>query len=213
MPDPTSNPALSSSVIPAPTVKDGTISSPSATGPAPTQAGPTIHIAEEFGTAKRNLPPAKPLLITMAVVLVVVAIVAFFERAKPQGAGSLDNVAAVDLPGQNSVLVALTFSLRNTGKKSLWVHDVEGKLVTASGTSTGDAVSAVDFDRYYQAFPSLKQNALTALSPEDKLQPGEEVKRTIMVSFPVGLDAFNQRKSVSVVVQPYDQLVPITLTR
>jgi hypothetical protein len=200
-----------------PPLKSPATATPSASAPAVPETtpskGPTINIADEFGTAKRNLPPAKPLLITMAVVLVIVAVVAFFERAKPQGAGSLDNVTAVDLPGQNSVLVALTFTLNNTGKKSLWVHDVEGKLVTASGTSTGDAVSAVDFDRYYQAFPALKQNALTALSPEDKLQPGEEVKRTIMVSFPVTLDAFNQRKSVSVVVQPYDQPVPITLTR
>ena len=212
MPDPTTNPAPSNSVVPAPTVKDGTISKPS-TGPAPTQSEPTIHIADEFGTAKRNLPPAKPLLITMAVVLVVVAIVAFFERANPQGAGSLDNVVAVDLPGQNSVLVALTFTLRNTGKKSLWVTTLKVSWSPRVGPLSGDAVSAVDFDRYYQAFPALKQNALTALSPEDKLQPGEEVKRTIMVSFPVGLDAFNQRKSVSVVVQPYDQTVPITLTR
>lgn len=175
--------------------------------------GPTINIADEFGTAKRNLPPVKLLLIVMGVVLVIVGIASFFERAKPQGSGSLDNVAAVDLTGQNSVLVALTFTLRNSGKKSLWVHNIEGKLVTSSGASTGDAVSAVDFDRYYQAFPSLKQNALTALSPEDKLQPGEEIKRTVMVSFPVTLDAFNQRKSVSVVVHPYDQPVPITLTK
>lgn len=180
---------------------------------ASVQRGPTIHIADEFGTAKRNLPPAKILVITIAGVLIALGITAFFERAKPQGGGSLDNVAAADLTGQNSVLVALTFTLRNTGKKSLWVHDVQGKLVTTSGEMTGNAVSAVDFDRYYQAFPALKENSLTALSPEDKLQPGEEIKRTIMVSFPVTLDAFNQRKSVSVVVQPYDQPVPITLTR
>jgi hypothetical protein len=204
MSEPTSTPG-SSAIKPQPT--------PPPSVPDKTPKGPTINIADEFGTAKRNLPPAKPLLITTAVVLIIVAIVAFFERAKPQGSGSLDNVAAVDLPGQNSVLVALTFTLHNTGKKSLWVHDVKGQLVSASGTSTGDAVSAVDFDRYYQAFPSLKQNALTALSPEDKLQPGEGIKRTIMVSFPVSLDAFNQRKSVSVVVQPYDQPVPVTLTR
>jgi hypothetical protein len=207
MSEPTSTPHLESSATSNPQ------SAPTPGSAETTPQGPTIHIADEFGTATRNLPPAKPLLITMAVVLAIVAIVAFFERAKPQGSGSLDSVSAVDLPGQNSVLVALTFTLRNTGKKSLWVHDVGGKLVTASGTSSGDAVSAVDFDRYYQAFPALKQNALTALSPEDKLQPGEEIKRTIMVSFPVTLDAFNQRKSVSVVVQPYDQPVPITLTR
>jgi len=189
----------------------GSPSTPSST--SPTAAGSTIHIGDEFGTAKRNLPPAKMLVITTAVILLIVGVTAFFQRAKPQGSGSLDNVSAVDLPGQNSVLVALTFTLRNSGKKSLWVHDVEGKLSTSSGDSTGDAVSAVDFDRYYQAFPALKQNSLTALSPEDKLAPGEEIKRTVMVSFPVTLDAFNQRKSVSVVVQPYDQPVPITLTR
>lgn len=189
----------------------GSTAAAASTNPATT--GPTIHIGDEFGTAKRNLPPAKMLVITTAVILVIVGVTAFFQRAKPQGSGSLDNVSAVDLPGQNSVLVALTFTLHNSGKKSLWVHNVEGKVSTSSGDSTGDAVSAVDFDRYYQAFPALKQNSLTALSPEDKLAPGEEIKRTVMVSFPVTLDAFNQRKSVSVVVQPYDQPVPITLTR
>lgn len=189
----------------------GSTVAPASTNPA--TAGPTIHIGDEFGTAKRNLPPAKMLVITTAVILIIVGVTAFFQRAKPQGAGALDNVTAVDLPGQNSVLVALTFTLHNSGKKSLWVHNVEGKVSTSSGDSTGDAVSAVDFDRYYQAFPALKQNSLTALSPEDKLAPGQEIKRTVMVSFPVTLDAFNQRKSVSVVVHPYDQPVPITLTR
>jgi hypothetical protein len=180
--------------------------------PAP-QRGPTINIADEFGTAKRNLPPVKPLLLTMAGILVVVGIVSFFQRAKPQGAGSLDNVAAVELPGQNALLVALTFTLRNSGKKSLWVHDIHGKLVTASGELTSEAVSAIDFDRYYQAFPALKVNTQPALAPEDKLQPGEEIKRTVIVSFPVTLDAFNQHRSVSVVIQPYDQPVPVTLTK
>jgi hypothetical protein len=180
--------------------------------PAP-QTGPTIHIADEFGTAKRNLPPVKILLLTTGVILLIVGIASFFQRAKPQGSGSLDNVTAVDLPGQNSVLVALTFTLHNSGEKSLWIHGIQGKLTTASGESSGEAVSTVDFDRYYQAFPALRQNTQPALAPEDKLQPGQEIKRTVMVSFPLTLDAFNQRKSVSVIVQPYDQPVPITLTR
>jgi hypothetical protein len=93
------------------------------------------------------------------------------------------------------------------------VHNIEGKLVTSSGESSGDAVSGIDFDRYYQAFPALKANAQAALAPEDKLQPDQEIKRTVMVSFPVTLDAFNQRRSVSVIVQPYDQPVPVILTR
>ena len=176
-------------------------------------AGPTINIGDEFGTAKRNLPPVKILLTATVGILIVVGIAAFFQRAKPQGAGSLDNVVAVDLPGQNAVLVALTFTLHNSGQRALWVHNIEGKLVISSGESSGDAVSAVDFDRYYQAFPALKLNAQTALAPEDKLQPGQELKRTIMVSFPVTLDAFNQRRSVSVVIQPYDQPVAVVLTK
>lgn len=176
------------------------------------QPGPTIHIADEFGTAKRNLPPVKILLVTTGVILIVAGIAAFFQRAKPQGSGSLDNVTAVDLPGQNSVLVALTFTLRNSGEKSLWIHGIQSKLTTPTSESSGEAVSAIDFDRYYQAFPALKQNSQPALAPEDKLQPGQEIRRTVMVSFPVTLEAFNQRKTINVVIQPYDQPVPIILT-
>jgi hypothetical protein len=199
--------------VPNPGTNPPTVSSTQPSAAPAVQSGPTIHIADEFGTAKRNLPPAKVLLLATAAILVIVGIYSFFQRAKPQGAGSLDNIAAVDLPGQNSVLVALTFTLHNSGQKPLWVHNIEGKLVTASGESSGDAVSSVDFDRYYQAFPALKVDSQPALAPEDKLQPGQEIKRTVMVSFPVPLDAFNQRRSVSVVVQPYDQPVPIVLSK
>ncbi|MGB8581406.1 MAG: hypothetical protein WCD47_11340 [Candidatus Sulfotelmatobacter sp.] len=181
--------------------------------PTNIRRGPTIHIADEFGTAKRNLPPVKVLLSALAGVLVITGIFAFFQRAKPQGAGSLDNVTAVQIPGQTTSLVALTFTLHNSGQKPLWVHDIQGKLITTSGELTSDAVSAVDFERYYQAFPALKANVQPPLSPEDKLQPGKEIKRTVIVGFPVTLDAFNQRKSVSVIVQPYDQTVPVVLTR
>ncbi len=204
MPDQTQNSG------PAPPSAPGAPADAAATS---SQRGPTINIADEFGTAKRNLPPLKPLALTTAVILIIVAIVSFFQRAKPQGAGSLDAVTAVELPGQNASLVALTFTLSNSGKKPLWVHDIQGKLVTSSGMASSDAVSAVDFDRYYQAFPALKANTQPALSPEDKLQPGVEVKRTVIVAFPVTLENFNQRRSVSVVIQPYDQPVPVTLTK
>src|SRR5580704_4142953 len=204
MPDQTPNPAPTPPAPPS-APADAAVTSP--------HRGPTINIADEFGTAKRNLPPLKPLLLTTVGILVIVAIVSFFQRAKPQGAGSLDAVTAVELPGQNASLVALTFTLRNSGKKSLWVHDIQGKLITPSGEASSDAVSAVDFDRYYQAFPALKANVQPALVPEDKLQPGQETKRTVIVSFPVTLDAFNQRRSVSVAIQPYDQPVPVVLTK
>jgi hypothetical protein len=176
-------------------------------------AGPTINIGEEFGTAKKNLPPVAIVLICVAAVAVVVLIVSFVKRAKPQAAGSLDNIVAVEIPDQNSTMVALTFTLTNTSDKILYVRTLQGKIKTASGDSEADAVSAVDFDRYYQAFPSLKNGAQPALMPETKIQPGETVTRTIIVAFPIALNAFNQRQSTSVVVQPYDQTLPVVLTK
>jgi hypothetical protein len=177
-------------------------------------AGPTIRIGEEFGTAKKNLPPAKIVLIAIGVVLVVVLIASFLKRAKPQAAGSLDNIVAVEIPGQGSTMVALTFTVNNTSEKILYVRSIQASLKPPTGDSTtADAVSAIDFNRYFQAFPALKTGAQPALPPETKIQPGEAVSRTVIVAFPVTLDVFNQRQSASVIVWPYDQTVPVTLTK
>jgi len=186
---------------------------PAPAGPPAIPAGPTINIGEEYGTAKKNLPPAKIVLIAIGVVALVVLIASFLKRATPQASGSLDNVAAVQIPDQSSTMVALSFTLHNTSDKTLYVHTLQGSLKSAGGDSTADAVSAVDFDRYFQAFPALKSGAQPALPPETKIQPGESVTRSIIVAFPVALDVFNQRKSVSVVIWPYDQTVPVTLTK
>src|SRR5271169_5458580 len=134
MPD---QPPNTSSVPPA------TPRPPASVAPPVLQRGPTINIGDEFGTAKRNLPPVKILLLTTAGILIVVGIGSFLQRAKPQGAGSLDNVTAVEISGQDAVLVALTFTLHNSGKKSLWVHDIQGKLTTSGGELSSNAVSAV----------------------------------------------------------------------
>ncbi len=203
VPDPAPQPALTANPVAQ--------GAPANTPPTP-QRGPTINIGDEFGTAKRNSPPVKILLFALAGVLIVVGVFSFFQRAQPQASGSLDNVTVVEIPEQGAVLTALTFTLHNSGEKSLWVHSIEGKLTTSGGELSADAVSAVDFDRYYQGFPALKANSQAALAPEDKLQPSQEVRRTVIVSFPVTLDAFNKRSSLSVIVQPYDQPVPVILT-
>ena len=201
--------------MPDPTSADPSRPSPpaSTTNQPAAEPGPTINIGEEYGTAKKNLPPARIVLAAVVGVLVLVLIVSFLKRAKPQAAGSLDHIAAVEIPGQGSTMVALTFTLTNTSEKILYVHTLEGKIRTATGDSTAEAVSAIDFDRYFQAFPSLKDGVQLALTPETKIQPGESVKRSIIVAFPVTLDAFNQRKTTSVVVWAYDQRLPVVLTK
>ena len=187
---------------------------PPSTPPKPAApSGPTINIGEEYGTAKKNLPPAKIVLLTIAAVVVVVIFASFLKRARPQASGTIVNVAAVEIPGQDSTMVALTFELHNTSDKILYVHSLQSSVKSPSGDATADAVSAVDFGRYFQAFPSLKNGAQPPLTPETKIQPGESVTRTIIVAFPKTLDAFNQRQSVSVIVWPYDQNLPVVMTR
>lgn len=175
--------------------------------------GVGIHVTEDMATPERRLPPAKILLIAIAGLAVVLAIWGFLGRAKPQGAGSIDNIAAIEVPDQHSMLVALTVSLHNSGERPLWIHDIKGKLQTSSNEYSDDAASAVDFDRYFQAFPALKQGAQAALMPETKILPGQEAHGTVIVSFPVKQDEFDNRHSISVIIQPYDQPLPVILAK
>jgi hypothetical protein len=182
--------------------------------PPPTTPEPIteFHIGDEFGTAKRNLPPAGIVLICIAAVAVIVGIFAFKERQKPQGAGSIDFVAAAEVPGQNMILAAITFTLRNTADKPLWIHTLQAQLTTADGRTFDDkAASAVDLDRYFQAFPALKESSEPPLSPETKLLAGAEQRGTIIVGFKVTREVFDQRKSLTVTIQPYDQVLPVVL--
>ena len=184
--------------------------------PPPLQPPPgpitEFHIGDEFGTAKRNLPPAGIVLICLAAVAVLVGIFAFKERSIPQGSGSIDFAAAAEVPGQNMILAAITMTLRNTADKPLWIHTLKAQLTTADyKTFDDDAASAVDLDRYYQAFPALKESSEPPLSPETKLAAGTEQRGTIMVSFKVTKEAFDHRKSLVVTIQPYDQVLPVVL--
>jgi hypothetical protein len=171
-----------------------------------------FSIGEEFGTAKRNLPPAGIVLICIAVIAIVIGIFAFKGRAKPQGSGSIDFVSAVEVPNQNMILVAITINLHNTAEKPLWIRTLKAQLQTSDGKDYEDeAASAVDLDRYYQNFPPLKESSEAAIPPETKIPGGTSQKGTIVVSFPISKEAIDQRKSLSVTIQPYDQPLPIVL--
>jgi hypothetical protein len=196
---------------------DAPVSDPRSDPPATPVTQPVspvtdFHIGEEFGTAKRNLPPAGIVAICIAVIAIVVGIFAFKERPKPQGSGSIDFVSAVEVPDQNLTLVAVTLTLRDTGLKPLWIKTLRAQLTTADNkTFDDDAASAIDLDRYYQAFPVLKESTEPPLSPETKLLAGAQQRGTMVVSFKVTKETFDQRKSLTVSIQPYDQVLPVVL--
>ena len=180
---------------------------PSTPVPAPPPAEEAKYkfdISDEFGTAKRNLPPPKILAIGLVLLLAIGAIVVL-TQSRPNAEGSVDDVTAVEIPNQNSVLVAINLSLHNKGEKPFYIHTLNASMQTDSSELSDEAASPVDFERYFQAFPELKPHALEPLKVETKIAPGGDAKGTIIVSFPVPKDGFDKRKSLKVTVQPYDQ--------
>ena len=186
---------------------------PNASAPAASEPGTPFHIGEEFGTAKKNLPPTKIILIGVAVIAVIALIVSLAQRPHSATTGSIDDVVSVEIPDQNSIMVAINVSFQNNGTKPYWIHTIKADLDTTSGSFNDDAASPADFGRYFQAFPALKQHALTPLEREARINPGSRIAGTIIVAFPVTPDAFANRKSLKVTIQPYDQPVPLVLSK
>ena len=194
---------------------------PSAPSPAEQSAQPPVEapprskfeIGEEFGTAKKNLPPAKIVGIGLVVIVFVAVIVQVIQRPTSQAVGNVDYITAAEIPGQNAVMVAVTVSFQNQGKKPYWVHNVDAELDTGTDHYKDDAASGADFERYFQAFPALKEHALQPLKPELRIDPQGKTEGTVIVSFPVSMEAFNNRKSLTVKVWPYDQPAPLVLTQ
>lgn len=186
--------------------------------PPPSESTPSapstpFDIGEEFGTAKKNLPPVKIVLIGVAVIAVIAIIASLVQRPYSSTTGSIDDVVSVEIPDQNSIMVAINVSFQNNGVKPYWIHTIKADLDTASGSFSDDAASPADFDRYFQAFPALKQHAIAPLEREAKINPGGRIQGTIIVAFPATPDAFTHRKSLKVTIQPYDQPVPLVLTK
>jgi hypothetical protein len=192
-------------------------SADSSTPPTPT-ASPTANqpsgfdIGEEYGTAKKTLPPAGILAICIAAVVVIVAAYSLTHRAHALSSGSIDDVVSVPVPGQDMVMVAINISLQNNSEKPSWIHTIQASLDTGSNKLTDDAAPAVDVQRYFQAFPELKQHALKLLTTETRMDAGEKMAGTIVVSFPVSANAFASRKSLTETVAPYDE-VPVVITK
>jgi hypothetical protein len=163
-----------------------------------------VPMEEEFDKAKWTLPPWQPVVVALVIVGIVVGILSWVTKVKPQGKATIDNINAVQIQSDN-VLVAVNATLQNTGQKPLWIHDIKAQVKTDKGDFSDEAAPAVDVDRYYQAFPDLKQNAQPALLPEAKIAPGGQQHGTMVFSFPVNKETFDKRKSLTLTIQPYDQ--------
>jgi hypothetical protein len=193
------------------------MSTPSPTPPPPaSESGPAeqtdFNIGEEYGTGRKSLPPAGIVAICLAVVVAIAAAYALTHRAHPLSSGSIGDIVSVTVPGQDMVMVAVNVSVQNNSEKPSWIHTIQASLDTGNSKLTDDAAPAVDAQRYFEAFPDLKAHALDILTAETRMNPGEKISGTVVVSFPVKADVFAARKSLTVTVAPYDEL-PVVMTK
>jgi hypothetical protein len=142
----------------------------------------------------------------------IAAAYALTHRAHPLSSGSIDDIVSVTVPGQDMVMVAVNVSVQNNSEKPSWIHTIQASLDTGNSKLTDDAAPAVDAQRYFEAFPDLKAHALDILTAETRMNPGEKISGTVVVSFPVKADVFAARKSLTVTVAPYDEL-PVVMTK
>jgi hypothetical protein len=190
--------------------------------PAPDAAAPEapsapisatgFNIGEEYGTARKNLPPAGIVAICVAVVVIIAGIYSLSHRAHPLSSGTVDDVVAVPIPGQDQVMVAINVSIQNNETNPAWVKSIQVSADVNGTKLSDDAAPAVDDQRYFQAMPELKAHALEPLTTETKINPESKISGTIVVSFPVKAEDFAARKSLTVTIMPYNEL-PIVMTK
>ncbi len=175
--------------------------------PKPEYDAAHVPMTEEFDSAKWTLPPIVPVAIALVVVAIVIGAFTWGTRYKPVTAGSVRQVYAVEVPNQNSVLVAVQVEVSNIGReKPIFVHGASADLTTADGKQFHDiAAAAVDYQRYFQAFPDLQQHSTAALALNNKVPVNGQESGTVIFGFPVDKNTFDQRKSLEVTVEIYDQ--------
>jgi hypothetical protein len=182
------------------------------TPPSPPQVPIPFNIGEEYGTASKSLPPVKFVLIAIAIVALIAAVLIAFQEQAP-ATGVITHVESVEVPGQSMVMVAINISMHNRSSKPFQIRSIQVQIDTGSTPLEDNAASVSDLDRYFQAFPALKQHALQPLARENTIAANTDAEGTVIVTFPVTPEVFAARKSLKVTIQSYDRGVPVVLTK
>jgi hypothetical protein len=169
-----------------------------------------IPITEEMDRAKWTLPPITVILIGVLIIGVIAAIVAFVTRPQPVGKAEIREAYAVETT--NGSLVAVQFTIANGTDKPVFVKNVAATLSSGGQQYTDDtAASASDYERYEQAYPDLRQHVSKALTPETKINPGQEASGTAIFSFNVTRQQFDARGGLKLTVTYFDNPHPVVV--
>jgi hypothetical protein len=163
-----------------------------------------IPMTEEMDSAKWTLPPVLPVLGAAVVLAIVIALVIFFTRSQPVAAITITQIASVDQ--QDNTMVAIQVKIDNQIEKPLWIKNVEAELEAADGKKYLDhAASSAEAARYFQAFSSLASANAEPLREDLKIPSKTSYIGVSVFAYPVDKAAFDQRKSLALRIQLYDQ--------
>ncbi len=179
-------------------------------------------MTEEMDSARRTLPPVLPVL--GAAALIAAAVFLYSRQAsKPITLGAITRVVGAELSAPSppasksrtakptplaeaSLMVVVHLRLENKSDRQLYLRGASARLEVPGGKIEEDAAaSAVDHDRYLEAFPDLKPHRIAPLPAETKIAPGAQQEGMMMFSFPVSRESFDRRKSLIVTVDLYDR--------
>lgn len=163
-----------------------------------------IRMGEEFDRAKWTMPKWQPVAVALVIVAAAIAFVGYFNRAKPPATGAIDQITAVSIPG-DMTMIAVNVHFANATDNTLYIRNVKATLETSKGEFTDDAANASDYKRYYEAFPALQENTKPPILQDTQVARGASGIGTVIFSFPITKDVFDSRQSLTVTVQPYDQ--------
>lgn len=196
---PEPEPSSSPEPTPASTPEGAAASAPPTPAPADAQTGGGIY--DEFGTAKRNLPPLAPVAIAIVLVAAVVVGLVYLTRAKPAAHGTIDGVL-FSQPADMPAMVLIKLTLHN-GDKTLYIKDISAAVKTDQGEQSDSAAATSDYDRYLSVYPEL-QGQRRPLAVETKIPPGGQLQGTVLISLPITKQQFEARKDTTVTIQSYD---------
>lgn len=177
-----------------------------------------VPITEEFDSPKWTLPPVIPIVIGLGIVLVVIGVLVFGAKAKPGGSGGITGVYAVDMKNQPGVLAIVHVHMTNIGEQPMWIKSAAVTIDTEQGKWTDQAAAPMDFKRYFEAYPELKQYEKSPLAAETKIAPGGQLDGMILVGYPPPPEPnattppiaftkadFDKRKGLTVDIDLYDR--------
>lgn len=162
-------------------------------------------LAQREPKRERELPRAVVVALALLAPIVVVAVVLWGTRSEATSSGAIEHVGVVEQQGGERVLVPVHVSIENRGPRPLRLWNFTARLRTPDGEWTDEASSAVDHERYFNAYPELRQHAIEPFLPEATVETGGRRRGLLIFGFPMSSGAFARRESLTVTVDIYDR--------